>query len=94
LQLYLSLLYNSFSEKDRGMTKEVLMKKVQEAEGIVVTLTNENLALKESLTQAQQSFSLIEENLNMTTEVCVASLNLFLGSSLFLLWFLSQSLDA
>lgn len=69
LQLYLSLLYNSFSEKDRGMTKEVLIKKVQELEGVVVTLTHENTQLKETLSQAEQSFHSIEENLTLTTEV-------------------------
>lgn len=51
------------------MTKEVLMKKVQELEGVVVTLTHENTQLKDTLSQAEQSFHTIEENLMMTTEV-------------------------
>jgi hypothetical protein len=56
------------------MTKEVLMKKVQELEGVVIELTNENTALKDSLSQAELSFSQIEETLSMTTEVLSYSL--------------------
>jgi len=32
LQLYLSLMYNAYREKDLGMTKESLLKRVQELE--------------------------------------------------------------
>jgi len=68
LQLYLSLLYNAYNEKDRGMTKEALMKKVNELEEIVQVLSLENATLKESLAQTEASFSQLNEQLSLSSE--------------------------
>lgn len=44
--LYLSLWFNAFKEKDAGLSKDMLMKKIKELEEQVRILTAENIALK------------------------------------------------
>jgi len=68
LQLYLSLMYNAYKEKDIGMTKESLMKKVQELEEKVLILTEENTQLKAALQSAIQANSQVQETLSLTSE--------------------------
>jgi len=68
LQLYLSLMYNAYKEKDLGMTKESLMRKVQELEEKVVLLTEENAALKIALQNAINAQNTLNETLSLTME--------------------------
>jgi len=68
LQLYLSLMYNSYKEKDLGMTKESLMKRVQELEHKLVLLQEENVSLKLSIEQALKSHSTLNETLELKSE--------------------------
>jgi len=68
LQLYLSLMYNAYKEKDLGMTKESLMKRVAELEQKLILLTEENLSLKASIEQAMRSHSKLNETLELQSE--------------------------
>jgi hypothetical protein len=68
IQLYLSLMYNAYAEKNRGMTKESLQKKIIELEGILVKLLEENAALKESIAKSQQSANQLHQMLTMSTD--------------------------
>jgi len=68
LQLYLSLMYNDYKEKDLGMTKESLMKKVQELEEKLRILTEENVQLKLALENALQMNSQVQEKLSLASE--------------------------
>jgi len=68
LQLYLSLMYNAYKEKDLGMTKESLMKRVAELEQKLILLTEENLSLKASIEQALASHSQLNETLELQSE--------------------------
>jgi len=61
-------MYNAYKEKDLGMTKESLMKKVQELEEKVLILTEENLQLKASLEAAILANSQVQETLSLTSE--------------------------
>jgi len=62
------LMYNAYKEKDLGMTKESLMKKVQELEEKVLILTEENNQLKAALESAIQANSQVQETLSLTSE--------------------------
>jgi len=68
LQLYLSLMYNAYKEKDLGMTKESLMKRVAELEQKLILLTEENLSLKASIEQALKSHSQLNETLELQSQ--------------------------
>jgi len=68
LQLYLSLMYNAYREKDLGMTKESLMKRVQELEEKFIILLEENKALKESLAKSRASTIQLQETLALTSQ--------------------------
>jgi len=68
LQLYLSLMYNAYKEKDLGMTKESLMKRVAELEQKLILLTEENLSLKASIEQALRSHTSLNETLELKSQ--------------------------
>jgi len=61
-------MYNDYKEKDLGMTKESLMKKVQELEEKVLILTEENTQLKAALESAIQANSQVQQTLSLTSE--------------------------
>jgi len=68
LQLYLSLMYNAYKEKDLGMTKESLMKRVAELEQKLILLQEENLSLKASIEAAMKSHSSLNHTLDLKSE--------------------------
>eukprot|EP01126_Amoeba_proteus_P030586 TRINITY_DN301_c0_g1_i33.p1 TRINITY_DN301_c0_g1~~TRINITY_DN301_c0_g1_i33.p1 ORF type:complete len:107 (+),score=34.41 TRINITY_DN301_c0_g1_i33:176-496(+) len=58
--LYLSLLYNAFTEKNKGQTVESLMNKIKDQEVYLQTLKEENLKLKEGIGSLTLSFGEVE----------------------------------
>jgi len=68
LQLYLSLMYNAYKEKDLGMTKESMMKRVAELEAKLQLLIDENVSLKQSIEQALLNQSNLSESLDLKSE--------------------------
>jgi len=68
LQLYLSLMYNAYKEKDLGMTKESMMKRVAELEAKLQLLMDENASLKQSIEQALLNQSNLSESLDLKSE--------------------------
>jgi len=68
LQLYLSLMYNAYKEKDLGMTKESLIKRVAELEQKLIQLTEENQLLRRSIDEMLASQSNLSHNLEIQSE--------------------------
>jgi len=68
LQLYLSLMYNAYKEKDLGMTKESMMKRVAELEAKLQLLIEENVSLKASIEQALLNQSNLSGQLELKSD--------------------------
>jgi len=68
LQLYLSLMYNAYKEKDLGMTKESMIKRVQELEEKLRLLMEENVSLKASIELALKSHQDLNETLQLKSD--------------------------
>lgn len=74
-------MYNAYKEKDLGMTKESMMKRVAELEAKLQLLVEENVSLKASIEQALLNQTNLTETLDLKSEVI--SLKFLFFSNLF-----------
>jgi hypothetical protein len=61
-------MYNAYKEKDLGMTKESMMKKVAELEQKLQLLIEENVSLKASIEAAMKSHHDLNETLELKND--------------------------
>jgi len=61
-------MYNAYKEKDLGMTKESLMKRVAELEQKLILLQEENASLKASIEQALSQHTNLSHDLELKSE--------------------------
>lgn len=64
LVLYLSLWFNAFKEKDAGLSKDMLQKRIKQLEELVRQLTAENEALKSDKGHLEVTVTELTEKLN------------------------------